>query len=211
MRRRTVPRPSPRKRWALPQRSMRAVPVVVLDVGEQHALKMTAAEDQQPVDALSPHASDPALRLRVRLGCTRGRPNDPDPLRAKDLVKGGAELGVPVADQKAKRAARLIGARHYQVARLLGDPGAVAIRRHARGSWRRGLEERRAERVDAGGRIPGRSPTVAQPNPSSGAGRRLEFTAPPAAPRDDLGERGRSSRLGNESLDRVLGGWGRPA
>jgi hypothetical protein len=34
-----------RKRGALRERSMWAVPVVMLDVGPQHALKMTAAED----------------------------------------------------------------------------------------------------------------------------------------------------------------------
>lgn len=36
----------------LPQRSMRAVPVVMLDVGPHNALKVAAVEDQQPVEAL---------------------------------------------------------------------------------------------------------------------------------------------------------------
>lgn len=65
-------RPSPRKRWALRQGSTRTVPVVMLDVSPQHALKMTAVEQQQPVQALSPHTSDPALGKGVRPGARIG-------------------------------------------------------------------------------------------------------------------------------------------
>jgi hypothetical protein len=60
--------PSPRKRWVLRQCSMRAVPVVVLDIGPQRPLKMAAVEDQQPVQALAPHAPKPALGEGVRPG-----------------------------------------------------------------------------------------------------------------------------------------------
>src|SRR5438094_6446785 len=92
----------PRKRWALPQRSMRAVPVVVLDVGPQHALEMTAVEDQQPVDTLSPHALR-TQRSACAFALARRCPGDPVPLGAKDHVKGAADLGVPVAHEKAIR------------------------------------------------------------------------------------------------------------
>jgi hypothetical protein len=78
---------SPRERWALRQRSMRAVPVVMLDVAPQHALEMTTVEDQQPVQALASHAPHPALGEGVRAGRPNRCSDDLDALVAEDLIE----------------------------------------------------------------------------------------------------------------------------
>jgi hypothetical protein len=51
-----------------------------------------------------------------------------DAFAAEDLVKGGAELAVPVVDQEARP---LEDAGEAEVARLLGDPGAGRVGRAA--------------------------------------------------------------------------------
>jgi hypothetical protein len=95
--------PSPRERWVLRERSMRAVLVVMLDIGPQHQLKMTPVEDQQPVQALFPHAADPALGEGVRAR----RPNrcleHLYALVAEDLVEAATKLAVAVVDQEVDR------------------------------------------------------------------------------------------------------------
>src|SRR5919201_7109777 len=48
-----------RERWPLAEGTMRPMRVVVLDVGAQDVLKLAAADDQQPVQALPPQAPDP--------------------------------------------------------------------------------------------------------------------------------------------------------
>ena len=40
---------------------VRTVAVVVMDVGLQHSLKVTAGKDEEPVKALRPDRSDPSL------------------------------------------------------------------------------------------------------------------------------------------------------
>ena len=58
-----------RRIWRLePECAVRAVLVVVLDVDPQDLVKVVAPEDQQPVQALGPHRTDPTLRIRIRLG-----------------------------------------------------------------------------------------------------------------------------------------------
>ena len=80
---------------------MRPLGVVVVDVGVEHALEVTAVEDQQPVEALRADGSDEALRDRVRLRRPYRCLHDPDSPAAEDLVEGAAVLAVPVADQEA--------------------------------------------------------------------------------------------------------------
>jgi hypothetical protein len=46
---------------------MRPMLVVTAGIDAQHVLEMAAAEDQQPVEALTAHAADPALGVRVRV------------------------------------------------------------------------------------------------------------------------------------------------
>jgi hypothetical protein len=49
-----------------PERPVRTVPVVVLDVDPQDLLHMAAPNDQQPVQALGADGADPPFCVRVR-------------------------------------------------------------------------------------------------------------------------------------------------
>jgi hypothetical protein len=55
-----------RERCALLERAVRAVFVVVADVGTHDLLELAAADDQDPVEAFGPQASHPALGMRLR-------------------------------------------------------------------------------------------------------------------------------------------------
>ncbi len=80
---------------------MRPLAVVMVDVDPEHAFEVSAIEDQQPVETLSAHSPDEALRDRVRLRCPHGCLHGPDAFAVEDLVEGGAELAVAVPDQDA--------------------------------------------------------------------------------------------------------------
>ena len=58
--------------WRLqPERPMRSVRVVMLDVDPEHLFQVASPDDQQPVQALGPHRADPALGVGVGVGaCT---------------------------------------------------------------------------------------------------------------------------------------------
>jgi len=79
-----------RERWALAERAVRPVRVVVRRVDVDDALELAAAEDQQPVEALAAQAPDPAFCVRSR---PRRRPqwslDDTDTLGAEDLIEDG--------------------------------------------------------------------------------------------------------------------------
>jgi hypothetical protein len=49
------------------ERTMRPLPVVVVDVDAEHAFEMSAVEDQQPVKTFRADAADEAFRDRVGL------------------------------------------------------------------------------------------------------------------------------------------------
>jgi hypothetical protein len=66
-------RPAGRVWWLQPERPVGTMLVVVLDVGPQDLLKVAAADDQQPVQALGTDRPHPALGVRVRLGCPHRR------------------------------------------------------------------------------------------------------------------------------------------
>ena len=52
--------------WRLqPERPMRSVRVVVLDVDPEHLFQVASPNDQQPVQALGPDRADPAFRMGV--------------------------------------------------------------------------------------------------------------------------------------------------
>ena len=57
------------ERWCLPQRAVRAVAVVMVDVVGQHRPQLPAAQDQHPVQQLPPDGAHPAFGEGVR---TRG-------------------------------------------------------------------------------------------------------------------------------------------
>jgi hypothetical protein len=108
------------------QGTVRAVSVVVIDVGPQHPLKVAAVGDQQPAQALSPAVPTNRSAI-VGPGSFDRSPDDLDSLAAEDLVEGAAELGVVVSDQEPGRrppVRKLPG----EVPRLLGDPGSAGVR-----------------------------------------------------------------------------------
>jgi hypothetical protein len=57
----------PPERWALLERAVRTVLVVMPDVGAYNLLDVAAAEDQDPVEALASQAPDPTLGVCLRL------------------------------------------------------------------------------------------------------------------------------------------------
>src|SRR6266511_5941862 len=81
---------------------------------------MPAAEDQQPVEALSTEAPDPALGVRSRPRRSDGRLDHADAFGAEDLVEVAAELAVAVTDQEPRLDALVVEV-HEQVARLRSE------------------------------------------------------------------------------------------
>ena len=78
-------RPNGRIRRLQPERPVRTVGVVMLHVDAQHLLKVAAAEDQQPVQALGPCGPDEALGVCIGLWRPERGLDHRDPLGAKDL------------------------------------------------------------------------------------------------------------------------------
>jgi len=66
------------------------------DVGDM--LELAATEDQEPIEALSTHAADPAFRVGVGVR----RADDRDVFALEDAVEGTAELRVAIVDQEAR-------------------------------------------------------------------------------------------------------------
>jgi hypothetical protein len=73
--------------------------VVVDDVLAQNRLELPARNDQDPVETFTADAADPALGVRLRPWRSDRRLDQPESLGTKDLVEGGRELAVAVADQ----------------------------------------------------------------------------------------------------------------
>ena len=61
--------------------------VEVPDVDAEDVLELAATEDQQPVEALPPHAADPAFGVGVRVRRLDRRPDDLDAFTAKTPSK----------------------------------------------------------------------------------------------------------------------------
>ena len=105
---------------------MRPVLVVMQDVGREDVLEGTAAEDQEPLEALAPRCPDPALGVRPRLRRPHRRLDHPDALGAEDLVELAAEPAVTVTNEK-QRPDALVVELHQQVARLPAHPASVGV------------------------------------------------------------------------------------
>jgi hypothetical protein len=97
-------------------------------VRSDDVLQVTAAENQEPVEAFAADAPDPALSMRPRLRSSHGRLDDSDAFGAEDFVEVSGELAVAVTDKK-QRADVLVVEMHQQVACLLGHPAAVGVGR----------------------------------------------------------------------------------
>jgi hypothetical protein len=116
------------ERRPLIERTMRPMRVVVQRVFADHVLEVAAAEDQEPVEALAPNGSDPALGMRPRLRRPYRRFDDTDSFRAEDLIEVTRELAVAITDEKPRPDA-FVAKLHQQVARLLGHPAAIRVGR----------------------------------------------------------------------------------
>ena len=102
--------------------------VVVVDVGAQYALELATACDQEPVEAVTADAADPAFGERVCLRSAKRSADDPDALAAESLVEGIGELAVAVVKSES---APLSLARRV-TRRAAGLAGSSSLR----GDWR---------------------------------------------------------------------------
>jgi hypothetical protein len=75
----------------------------VVDVDAQGAVELALSEDQQPVQAFGSCGPDEALGVRVGLRRAKRRLDHVDACGAEDVVEGGGELRVAVADQEGRR------------------------------------------------------------------------------------------------------------
>ena len=82
------------------QRSVRSVPVVMLDVLVQYKVEVAWSGDQEVVEAFLAQGADEAFRDRVRPGCPDRRPDDPHVGAGEDRVERSGELAVTVTDQE---------------------------------------------------------------------------------------------------------------
>jgi hypothetical protein len=109
------------------ERSVRPMSVVVLDIDTQDLLKVSAADNQQPVQTLGTHRPDPPLRVGVRVRRLHRRHEHLGALRAQHVVKRTGELGVAVAEQEPQTPSSSFAKHQQQVAGLLGDPVTVGL------------------------------------------------------------------------------------
>ncbi len=86
------------------------------------------AEDEEPVQALSPDGADEPLGDSVRSRRADGRLDDPHPFPGEDGVEGGGELGVAVADEELG-GRRPLSEIEAEVACLLGYPARDGVGR----------------------------------------------------------------------------------
>ena len=108
--------------------SVRTMPVEVADVDAEDVLELAATEDEQPVEAFPSHASDPPLRVSVRVRRPDRRADDADAFALEEAVEGAGELRITVVDQKPHSLAAVV-AIHQQVARLLSHPRRIRTTR----------------------------------------------------------------------------------
>jgi hypothetical protein len=104
---------------------------VVRDIRGEDVLEVAAGKDEDPVEAFAADRADPALSVRPSFRRPHGRLDHLDALRAEDLVEVTGELAVSITDEEP-RAHILVVEPHQQVARLLGHPPPVRIRRDPR-------------------------------------------------------------------------------
>jgi hypothetical protein len=117
------------ERWSLLECAVRTVLVVMRDVRGEDMLEVTAADDQEPVETLATHGTDPALGVRARLRHPHRGLDHLDAFAAEDRIKLPGELAVAVADQDPRKRSAVVVELHKQIARLLSDPAAVRVGR----------------------------------------------------------------------------------
>jgi hypothetical protein len=102
---------------------MRAPPVVALDVLPKDSLEMTMAEDEDPVEAFSPHRPHPTFSEGIGPRRSDRRLDDSDTFGPEYLVETRCKLGVAIPDQEL-HGLTTVQEISYQVASHLGDEGA---------------------------------------------------------------------------------------
>jgi hypothetical protein len=80
--------------------TMRALPVVVIDIFTKYPFEMTLAQDEHPVEAFGPHRPDPTLRKGIGPRRSDRCLDHPDALGPKDLLEAGRELGVSIPNEE---------------------------------------------------------------------------------------------------------------
>src|SRR5215218_4289507 len=108
------------------ERSVRPVAVVMIDVDAEHALEVSSAEDQDPVETFTPDGADEALGVRVRPRRSYRCADHLDPFALEDLVEDGGVLAVAITNQETDRY-RALGERPRELAGLLDDPAPVGV------------------------------------------------------------------------------------
>jgi len=108
------------------QRTVRPLAVVMTNVDPEDALEVASGQDEQPVQALGPHRSDPSFAEGVGPRCPDGGADHLQALGYERVIERTTELGVAVVDEKPERLCPLVEA-EGEVPRLLGNPGAVGV------------------------------------------------------------------------------------
>src|SRR5436309_2215570 len=150
------------------------------DVERKDVLEVSAAEEQDPVEALSADAADPALGVRPRLRRPHRRLNHPDPHRAEDLVELTAELAVAVRD-KEPRIHALVAERSPRRSPAGPDSDAdrsTGARRARDASGERLPASRTTSAATPAATAPERTPPEAPDQPASPADERPDAPAP---------------------------------
>src|SRR4051794_2965599 len=83
-----------RGRWRLPQALMRALVVVVREVGGRAPPQVLLADDEEVIEALLADGANPALRVGVRRWGPVGGAHDLDPLGGEHRIEPRREFGV---------------------------------------------------------------------------------------------------------------------
>ena len=87
---------------------MRPMLVVMAGIDAKHMLELPAAEDEQPVEALTTHAADPALGVGIRVRCPDGCADHSDSFALEDVIAAAAELRIAIVDEQAQRSLAVI-------------------------------------------------------------------------------------------------------
>jgi hypothetical protein len=85
--------------WSQAERAVRPMRVVVLDVDAQDVFELSAACDQEPVEAIAADGAHPALGERIRVRRAKRCADDLDALALEYLIEGAAEFAVAVGTE----------------------------------------------------------------------------------------------------------------
>jgi hypothetical protein len=85
--------------WTQPQGAVRAVPVIVADVADEHSAEVPLVQDEKTVYALRSHGAYPAFGDGVRFGCPNGAAHNARTLALPHRVEARTELVVAITEQ----------------------------------------------------------------------------------------------------------------